>query len=186
MDVDNENKIVGLLSEATAKRCGVHPIVARRLRTAAVTHDIGKSKISKAILEKPDKLTNGELLDMKRHTTFGAEMLTSVQGEVGEMARTICLYHHEWYDGSRSYWGKLTDDLPLYVSIVSIADVYTALIFERPYKPAWPPLDALSYIRGNAGKQFNPALVEKFIPLVEPIENLYDIQRVCNVLRVRE
>ena len=160
-----EAKEVGRLAERVALHCGIHPAVARQIRTAAPLHDIGKSKLPRDILDKPDKLNEQEYELMKSHTLIGAELLKSIQGATGVMARKMAMYHHEWYDGSRSYWGKQTDELPCYVAYVAISDVYIALTNERPYKEAWTPENALDYIMAQAGTQFSPALVDAFVPL---------------------
>lgn len=160
-----EDEAAARLAEIVALECGVHPAVAKQIRVAAALHDIGKQKIPDSILNKPGKLTEQEFELMKTHTRLGAKMLRSIQNGLGKMVRTTALYHHEWYDGG-GYWGKHTCELPTYVPIVSISDVFTALVCERSYKFAWPPEEALDYIQNQAGTQFSPALVGVFIPLV--------------------
>lgn|GEM_PF-1277808 len=162
----NEDKAVSRLTELLALEYGVKPDTARKIRAAALLHDIGKQRIPESILNKPGKLSEQEFGIMKVHTILGAEMLSSIQGEMGEMARDCCLYHHEHWDGG-GYWGKLSDSLPIYIQFVSIADVFTALICDRPYKEAWPPNKAIGYIQSQAGKQFSPALAEAFLSLVK-------------------
>jgi len=160
----NEDKAAANLTEIVALECGVHSAVAKQIRAAAVMHDIGKQKIPDSILKKPGKLTEQEFEVVKTHTRLGAEMLASIQGSLGKMARLTALYHHEWWSGD-GYWSRRTDELPAYISIISISDVFTALVCERPYKHAWPPEEALGYINNQAGTQFSPALVRAFIPL---------------------
>ena len=160
----NEEKAVARLAGIVALKCGASSKEADLLRTAAALHDIGKQKIPKRILNKPGKLTAQEFEVVKTHTTLGAEMLTSIQGKLGEMARVIAMYHHERYDG-QGYWGKFLYELPHYLQFVTIADIFTALVCGRPYKEPWPPHDALAYIRSQSGAQFNPLLVDVFIPL---------------------
>lgn len=167
----NENKIVALLAETTARKCGLYPAVAKRLRVAAALHDIGKISIPQCILDKPGKLTGQEFEIIKTHTTNGAAILANIQGELGVMARTICANHHEWYSGG-GYWGKYSDDLPPYVAMVEIADVFTALCSVRSYKTAFPPEEAVEYIRKQSGTQFSPALAETFIALVRHDESV--------------
>ena len=162
---NNENKIVGQIAEIIALRYGVHSSKAKQIRIAATLHDIGKKKIPDSILSKPGKLNKHEFETIKSHTLLGAELLVNVQGELGEMARACCLYHHEWFDGG-GYWGRRFDDLPYYLPFVSIADVYTALISKRPYKHAWIPAEAMQYIKSKSGSQFSPELVEVFASLV--------------------
>jgi putative two-component system response regulator len=161
----NENKAVGQLTEILALQRGYTPAKARQIRNAAVLHDVGKEKIDSGILNKKGKLTEREAEVMKTHTVIGAKMLSSIQGELGEMARLICRTHHEWHDG-RGYWSIPTQTLPEYLSFVAISDVFTALVAERPYKSAWPPEDALAFIQKQAGTQFCPELVKDFILLI--------------------
>jgi putative nucleotidyltransferase with HDIG domain len=160
----NEAKAVARLAEIVAPECGIPLSEAKKIRAAAALHDIGKQKIPKGILEKPGALTPEEFEIMKTHTTPGAAMLKSIQGELGEMARLTALYHHERRDG-HGYWGKPAGDLPLYVPLTSIVDVFTALICEREYKHGRPPDEALAYIQNQSGAMFSPALVKVFLPL---------------------
>lgn len=163
----NENKAVAQLSELLALEMGKSADTARQIKTAAILHDCGKTMIPTAILNKHGKLTAEEFEVMKRHTKFGAEILSSLQGTLGEMATRIALYHHEWHNPSfGGYWGVPTYILPDYVSIVSICDVFTALCSRRCYKAAWPPKKALDYIKQQAGTQFSEKLVEVFIPMI--------------------
>jgi putative two-component system response regulator len=133
---------------------------------AALLHDIGKQKIPAYILGKPGPLTAAEMDIMKTHTAHGAEMLANVQGELGATIRAVCLYHHERHDGG-GYWGKQTSEVPAYVPLVSIADVFTALISERPYKKPWSVEAALEYIQKQAGAQFSRELAGDFLSLIQ-------------------
>ena len=161
----NENKAVGMLSEIMALERGYTPAKARMIRNAAALHDIGKQKIDGRILNKKGKLDPCEFEIMKTHTRLGAEMLAGVKGELGEAARLCSLMHHEWHDG-RGYWKIPASFLPEYLTFVSIADVFTALVAERPYKHAWPPEEALKYIQNQAGTQFCPELANDFVWLI--------------------
>jgi putative nucleotidyltransferase with HDIG domain len=171
----NENKAVSLLAEAVALNHGMMPIAARQVKTAAALHDIGKLKIPKHILDKPGALEPHEFEIIKTHTVLGAEMLRSIQGEMGEIARAVCRYHHEWYDAAKSYWGLRAADLPIYIPIVSVCDVFTALVSRRQYKEPWPPGEALEYIKNHSGTQFDPTLVAEFIPLILDDDRVPDI-----------
>jgi len=162
----NENRAVGVLSEIIALERGYTPAKARMIRNAAAMHDIGKQKIDSGILNKKGKLNPQEFDTMKNHTWLGAKMLKSIQGEIGKMTRLFCFAHHERYDG-RGYWNIPANFLPEYLSFVTISDVFTALVVERPYKSAWPPSDALDYIQEQAGTQFCPTLVKDFIWLIK-------------------
>jgi putative two-component system response regulator len=153
------------LSELLALERGYSPAKARQIGTAAALHDIGKVRIDAGILNKPGKLTPDEFEVMKTHTKLGAEILSPMLGELGETARTICLYHHERWDAT-GYWGVRAGDLPEYVGIVSVSDVYMAFRSVRPYKPAWPIKKALDYIQEQTGKHFSPELAEAFTRMI--------------------
>ena len=156
-----------------ALKSGINPLIAKRIGFAASLHDIGKNKLPDDLLNKPGKLDENEFEVIKTHTKLGAEMLTDLHGDFGTMTRTICLYHHEWYnDCSRSYWGKYACELPAYVPIISISDVFISLCAARPYKEAWKFDDAVDYIHDNAGTQFNPVLVDIFLSLADDEKRL--------------
>jgi len=160
-----ENSLVAQLSELLALRCGICMKSAKQVKMSAVLHDVGKQKIPKYILDKPGKLDKREFEVMKTHTKWGAEILKSLQGGLGTMARETALYHHEWHNGG-GYFGRRSGDLPVYVAIISICDVFIALVRKRVYKPAWTAKEALEYIKSQAGTQFNPELAKDFISLI--------------------
>jgi putative two-component system response regulator len=160
-----EDRIVAHLAELLAEARGFSPGTARKIRIAAALHDLGKQKIPPSILNKPAKLTHEEMEIMKAHTILGAKMLTSLQGDLGDMVQKICLWHHEFHNG-KGYWGKRADELPAYVPLVSVCDVFVALISERPYKKAFSLEDALAYIQSQSGTRFAPALADTFLSLV--------------------
>jgi response regulator RpfG family c-di-GMP phosphodiesterase len=132
----NEDKAMAYLTEMLALECGCSSTAARQIRNAAVLHDIGKQKICPSIINKPGKLTAEEYEILKMHTKLGAEMLSVMQGEQGKIAVELALHHHERHDG-KGYWCKHTGELPIYVPMTVLADVYVALVSERPYKTAW-------------------------------------------------
>ena len=162
-----EDIIVGQLAEALALACGTEPTMARLIGKAAMLHDVGKFQVPTNILNKPSGLSPSEYTAMKTHTIWGANILMQLPNycEYKELAQDIALYHHEKYDGS-GYWGKRTNDLPYFVHIVTLCDVYTALTSSRPYKHAWTKNEALEYISIQAGKQFSPILAYVFIQLM--------------------
>lgn len=170
----DENKTVARLSEMIARNCGIHDVVAKRIYIAAALHDVGKIKLPENIVNKPDKLSIQEFEIIKTHTILGADILTTITGDLGNMVRCVCKFHHEKWDGS-GYWGKYTCELPIYVPIVSISDVFVALCSNRCYKEAWPPEKAMDYIQDQAGKQFPPVLVNKFLSLVRNDDSLRDL-----------
>ncbi len=172
----NEDRLGALLAEALALERGFPSYAARKIRIAAMLHDVGKMKLPQAILNKPGKLTAQEFEIVKTHTTLGAEMMESIQGGMGEMLRNVCKYHHEFANGA-GYWGKPAAELPPYIPIISICDVYMALISKRPYKRAFPKPSALEYIQNQAGTQFCPDLVKDFLSLMKEDSRLPDTMR---------
>ena len=178
MDFINENRVNALLSGMLAERLGFSPTKARQIRIAASLHDIGKLKLPHGLINKPGKLSTEEFEVMKTHTKLGADLFSSVKGDIGEVVRGVCLWHHEKWDSS-GYWGMKAAELPAYIPIVSVVDVFTALVSARVYKRAWLVTDALEYIKNQAGKQFGGELVEAFLSLI------YEdgvLETICNTL----
>jgi putative two-component system response regulator len=138
------------------------------IRRAAPLHDIGKIGIPDAILLKPGKLSDDEFELIKTHTTIGVEILSGSQSPLLRLAERIALTHHERWDG-RGYPGGLAgEEIPLAGRIVAVADVFDALTHERPYKEAWPVDEAVQEILFQAGRQFDPGLVDVFSRLDHP------------------
>ena len=160
-----ENATVGILSELLALECGYTPAEALQIRIAAVLHDTGKQLIPDHIKNKPGKLSPQEFEIMKTHVLRGYEMLLCLRGGLGDKAKIIALTHHEYWNG-QGYLGIPASILPQYVCIVSLCDVLVSLLYRRVYKPAWPPEEALAYIKSMAGIQFCPELTDKFISLI--------------------
>jgi putative two-component system response regulator len=165
-------ELAGVLADVR----GFSPEKVRQIKNAAVLHDVGKRAVSDSILGKPGKLTESEFAAVKNHTIWGAEMLSPMDGEFSEMAKMVCRNHHEWHNG-KGYWGIYAGDLPEYVSIISICDVLTALLFQRAYKPAWSVREAVEYIKNQSGTQFSPELTEIFVSMI------YNDSRVRNIFQ---
>jgi putative two-component system response regulator len=135
------------------------------IRRAAPLHDIGKIGIPDAILLKPGKLTDAEFEQMKTHTSIGAEILSGSRSSLLGMAERIALTHHERCDGGGYPASLCGEQIPLPARIVAVADVFDALTHERPYKQAWPVQEAVAEIFHQAGRQFDPDVVEVFTRL---------------------
>lgn len=144
------------------------------LYNAAPMHDIGKIGIMDNILLKPGKLNGNEWLEMQRHVEYGADILGNHESALLKMAREICLYHHEKYDGSGYPHQLKGDDIPLSARIVAIADVFDALTSQRPYKKAWTAEDALVFIEQQAGIHFDPDLIAPFKNCLAQISQVMD------------
>jgi putative two-component system response regulator len=135
------------------------------LRRAAPLHDIGKIGIPDAILLKRGPLTAAEFDLMRTHAPIGAQILSGSQFAILGAAERIAGTHHERWDGSGYPNGAQGDEIPLAGRLVSIADVFDALMHERPYKEAWPLERAIEEIVGLAGKQFDPEISLAFAAL---------------------
>jgi PAS domain S-box-containing protein len=144
------------------------------LRQAAPLHDVGKLAIPDRILLKPGKLTVEEYDVMKTHTELGARLLSSGSSPVLQMAALIAATHHERWDGNGYPQGLSGESIPLVGRIVAVADVFDALIHDRPYKKAWPFEDALAEIERSAGSQFDPRVVKAFLKLRDDLQRLRD------------
>lgn len=131
---------------------------------ASPLHDIGKIAIPDTILLKPGKLTEEEFDYMKSHTLCGCEILEKINDnwskEYGEVCKEICRYHHERYDGNGYPEGLKGNEIPLSAQIVSVADVYDALVNERVYKAAIPKDKAFRMIINGECGIFSPELLE--------------------------
>ena len=133
---------------------------------ASALHDVGKIAIPDNILLKPGRLTADEFEVMKSHTTRGCQILDNIQGawdeEYARMTYEICRHHHEKYDGKGYPDGLIGDDIPIAAQVVSIADVYDALVNERVYKDAFPKDQAYKMITTGECGTFSPKLLESF------------------------
>jgi putative two-component system response regulator len=149
-------------SRLIAQRLGLPDVFSELLFHAAPMHDIGKVGTPDNILLKPGKLTDDEMVIMRQHAEIGHEILRDSPSPVLQMAAIIALSHHERFDGSGYPQSLIGDDIPLAGRIVAVADVFDALTSERPYKRAWPVEEAMSYMREQGGKHFDPKCVEAF------------------------
>lgn len=148
----------------------------RIIESASAVHDIGKISIPDHILLKPGRLTDEEFECMKSHTVRGCEVLDHIEGvwddRYRKYAYTICRYHHERFDG-RGYPDRLAgDDIPIEAQIVSVADVYDALVSERCYKKAFTKEQAFCMITSGACGTFSPKLMDCFQSVREVLENV--------------
>ena len=148
------------------------------IASASALHDIGKIAIPDSILLKPGRLTEEEFEYMKSHTTKGGEILSSIKNvwdeEYGKVSFEICRYHHERYDGRGYPDGLIGDQIPLSAQIVSIADVYDALVNERVYKSAFSKEKAFQMIVTGECGVFSPKLLDSFWNMRREFEKLAD------------
>jgi len=136
------------------------------IAAASPLHDIGKIAIPESILLKPGKLTPDEFEFMKIHTTKGCDIIEAIEGawdeEYGEVSYDICRHHHERFDGKGYPDGLKGDEIPVAAQLVSIADVYDALVSKRVYKEAYGKETAYQMILNGECGIFSPKLLECF------------------------
>lgn len=130
------------------------------IRRGALLHDIGKLAIPDHILRKPGPLSHEEWMVMRQHPLYGYVMLRSI--DYLKKATVIPYSHHERWDGSGYPRGLKGEEIPLYARIFMVADVYDALLEDRPYRKGWNKEDSIAFILSNSGKLFDPRVVRAF------------------------
>lgn len=134
---------------------------------ASPMHDIGKIAVPKEILHKPGRLTEEEFEIMKTHAESGRNFLRTSQRKLFKSASIIAYQHHEKWDGTGYPQALKGEDIHIYGRIVALVDVFDALTHKRKYKESWPLDTALTYIKEQSGKHFDPQLVEIFIEHID-------------------
>ncbi len=134
------------------------------IKQAAVLHDLGKVGIPEKILLKKSKLTKKEYEQIKKHPQIGAEIIRPVQSLHNVIP--MVLYHHERWDGKGYPAGLKAEEIPIGARIIALADVYEALVSDRPYRKAFSKTKALRIIRDNSGSQFDPNIVDIFLRII--------------------
>jgi cyclic di-GMP phosphodiesterase len=158
---------IGLYSAELANAIGWHIDDVNDIRIAATMHDVGKIAIPDVILRKPGSLNDEEFEVMKTHTLMGGRILDGSKIKVLNMAKDIAVSHHEKWDGSGYPHGLEGENIPESARIVSIVDVYDALVNKRIYKEAWTEDDAIESMYKDRGKRFDPRLFDTFLTLQE-------------------
>lgn len=150
----------------------------------APMHDIGKISVPDHILLKPDKLTDKEYDEMKKHAYYGGVVLAKIHERFNKygfdyflMAEHIAHFHQEKFDGSGYPDGVAGENIPLSARISALADVFDALTSKRPYKEAFSLEKSYSIINDSIGKHFDPVVVKAFFEAQEEIEAIYEIYK---------
>jgi len=165
-ETGQHTKRVGELSASIARELGLSQDEVDTIRLAAPLHDVGKIALPDSILLKPAKLVGEEIATMRRHTDVAEVVFAGMESPLMRLARDIAVSHHERWDGTGYPKGLSQEAIPLAARIVAVADVYDALVHERPYKHAWPHAEAVAEIASQKGKQFDPQVVEAFLKLM--------------------
>ncbi|MBI4791672.1 MAG: HD domain-containing protein [Deltaproteobacteria bacterium] len=131
------------------------------LYRGGLLHDIGKIGVPLAILDKPDKLTEEEYAKVKDHSAIGAKILEPINAYADIIP--MVLQHHERYDGKGYPLGLAGTAIDISARILAVADVYDALISSRPYRQGWIEDKVVDLLKNEAGRQFDPDVVEAFL-----------------------
>ncbi|MCV6636334.1 HD domain-containing phosphohydrolase [Candidatus Albibeggiatoa sp. nov. NOAA] len=161
---DHINRLVRYTTQISLE-LGLSQQEAENFGISSMLHDIGKIGIPDAILQKPGKLTEEEFDVMKKHPVLGTEILG--KNKWFSTAYNIAYGHHERWDGTGYPQGIPASQVPLEARIVAVVDVFDALTHKRCYKDAWPVEKALTVIKQDAGKHFDPEVVDALIRLYE-------------------
>ena len=144
---------------------GLDEAVLQNLEVAALLHDIGKIGIPDAILRKPAKLDDDEYALMKKHPEYGWLVLRDLPGF--EAAALDILHHHESLDGKGYPAGLKNDEIPIVSRIVCVIDAFDAMVSSRPYRKGLPFEEAVRRLILSSGTQFDPAVVQSFLPYAQ-------------------
>lgn len=159
-DTGNHLKRVSKYSLVIAERLGCNEEFLKRIRLYAPLHDVGKVGIPDNILKKKGRFTEKEAEIMREHVKIGARFLDNPQ--IDPMAKNIALYHHEKWDGSGYPRGLEGEQIPLEARILSVADVYDALSFDRVYRKALPEAQIDDIFRLRSGTYFDPSVIDAY------------------------
>lgn len=153
---------VGVLSAMVGSAMHMSEDQLRDLTVAAMLHDIGKRFLPIEIVNKESELSPNEREVLKMHSKAGADFLRE-QFNFSVFVNQGVLQHHEWYDGNGYPLGRMGEEIPIIARIISLIDVYDALTSNRPYRPAVANGEAVEYLMGSSGRQFDPMVLDAFL-----------------------
>jgi response regulator RpfG family c-di-GMP phosphodiesterase len=170
-------KRIGQYAALLARELAQDDEFCRLIEYAAPLHDIGKIGIPDAILRKSGSLTTEEWEVMKTHPRLGHDLLADSPAPAMQLGATIALNHHEKFDGS-GYPAALNGDrIPLAARIVTVVDVFDALMSKRPYKPAWPLPQVLAHLQRLSGSTLDPDCLRAFLSVLDGAMAIHDALR---------
>ena len=164
-ETEGHSRRVAELTVNLAQAVGMSQEEIVHLRRGALLHDLGKIGIPDSILHKPSGLTDEEWVIMRKHPQFAHDMLYPI--EYLRPALDIPYNHHEKWDGTGYPRGSRGEEIPLAARLFAVIDVWDALTSNRPYRLAWSDEEALTYIREQSGRHFDPQVVELFFKVIK-------------------
>lgn len=153
---------VAILAVLTGITLGYNELRLKRLGVGALLHDVGKAALPETVLYAPRKLTDEEFALVKQHPKIGFDVLRKADG-IQPTSAIIALEHHERLDGSGYPQSLRGDKMHEFSRLVAVCDVFDAMTSDRPYRPRMFPSAALEHLRAEAGRLYDPAMVEAFV-----------------------
>jgi hypothetical protein len=169
------SKRVGYYAMKIGEQMGLDPETLRTLNDAGVLHDIGKIGVKDSILLKPQGLTPEEEEIMRQHPLIGEAILKPVRSLQKSVA--LVRHHHERFDGAGYPDGLRGDAIPLAARILAVADTYDAMVTDRPYRKRLSVDEAKAELRRHAGRQYDPAIVEAFLRVLDSKDQRREARR---------
>ena len=166
-ETEGHSRRVVQLTEQVALAFGIDPKALVHIRRGVLLHDIGKMGVPDQILHKPGPLDEAEWEIMRQHPVYAYEMLKPI--DYLKPALAIPHYHHERWNGSGYPEGLKGEAIPLEARIFAVVDAFDALTSDRPYRGAWSVEETEKYLKKQAGKEFDPAVVRKFLKVVKKL-----------------
>lgn len=171
-ETGNHVKRVAEMSKLLALASGAELRWAETLKHASPMHDLGKIGVPDAILNKPGKLEPHEWEVMKTHANIGYDILHTSKRDILKMGALLSQQHHEKWDGSGYPSGLAGESIALEARITAVADVFDALASDRCYKKAWPLDDVYEFMRDQAGRHFDPDLVDLLFANIDEVNRI--------------
>ena len=167
---EEHTRRVAILAAQVGEELKLPATTRRHLAVGGLLHDIGKLSVPLEILRKPGGLTDEEFTEIKRHPEAGRRLLDELGG-FSPVVRDLVSDHHERLDGRGYPRGLTEEELPLHTRILTVCDVYDALVSDRVYRPAWTPERAFELLHDDTGSAFDErcvAALAKVIGVAEP------------------